>query len=63
MPALIRACLAQALAAEIAAHEYDHVAYFNNKIALAGAVAPSKPQVRLAPVIGSLLRIPCKPAQ
>ena len=40
--------VAQALAYEIAQHEYDHVAYFNNKIAAAGLAAPSKPQVRQA---------------
>ena len=38
------------MAAEIAAHEYDHVAYFNNKIAQAGVVAPAKPQVRITQV-------------
>jgi hypothetical protein len=35
----------QNLALEIAAHEYDHVAYFGNKIAGAGAIAPPKPAV------------------
>ena len=36
---------AQALALEIAGHEYDHVAYFNNKIGNT-IVAPNKPVVR-----------------
>jgi len=59
----IHTCPAQALAAEIAAHEYDHVAYFNNKIALAGAVAPSKPQVLMLRVNNLLAQwARCKPA-
>ena len=39
----------QNLALEIAAHEYDHVAYFGNKIAAAGAKAPPKPAVPSCP--------------
>ena len=43
--------LLQNLALEIAAHEYDHVAYFGNKIAGAGAVAPPKPSVPPRPCL------------